>query len=159
MEDYIPATDATRMVGIGDSAPDFELASSVGSPVRLSALKGHSVVLYFFPEADTPGCTIETKGFRDIHPALEAKGVKVLGISVDDLAAQQKFASKCSIPFPLLADPTTATTKSYGVLNQRGKAKRVTFFIDPVGKVNDIVESSGANPHVERAKSRFLASA
>jgi peroxiredoxin Q/BCP len=144
------------MVGIGESAPEFELESSAGGTVRLSSLRGHPVVLYFYPRAMTPGCTVETKGFRDIHPALAGKGVTVLGMSVDDLAAQKEFAEKCSIPFPLLADPTKATTKAYGVLNRFGEAKRVTFFIGADGRVVDIVEGSKPDPHVERAKVRFL---
>jgi peroxiredoxin Q/BCP len=145
------------MIGPGDIAPDFELASSAGGTVKLSELRGHSVVLYFFPESDTPTCTIETKAFRDLNPQLEGKGVKVLGVSVDDIEAQKRFASKCGLPFPLLADPSKATTRSYGVLGRFGTALRVTFFIDPDGKVADVVESSSAKPHVERAKSRFLA--
>ena len=147
------------MVSVGDVAPDFELESSTGGKLRLSASRGHPVVLYFFPKADTPGCTIESKAFRDMNPDLVAKGVQVLGISVDKLDAQEHFATKCSLPFPLLADSTKAVAKSYGVLGLLGMARRVTFFIDGDGKVADIVEASGPNPHVERARQRFLGAA
>lgn len=147
------------MVAIGEIAPDFELESSSGGRVRLSGARGHPVILYFFPKADTPGCTIESKAFRDMNPDLEGKGVKVLGISVDALPAQQHFAQKCSLPFPLLADPSKSVTQAFGVLGRSGTARRVTFFIGPDGKIVDVVDASGPGPHTDRARSRFLGSA
>jgi thioredoxin-dependent peroxiredoxin len=144
------------MVQVGDTAPTFELAGTQGTPVALPGLRGRSVVLFFYPAADTPGCTIETKAFRDLYGELKAKGVEVLGISVDDLAAQSSFCSKYGVQFPLLADPTKATAKAYGVLGPRGTARRVTFFIDPAGKIREIVENSKPEPHVAKARELFL---
>jgi peroxiredoxin Q/BCP len=145
------------MIAVGQIAPDFDLASSSGGSVKLSGLKGRPVVLYFYPEANTPGCRTETKAFRDLTPGLAAKGVQVLGISVDDVAKQKKFSDDCGgLAFPLLADTEKSVARAYGVLNVFGKAKRVTFFIGPDGVVADVVEASSPNPHVERARQRFL---
>lgn len=144
------------MIASGEPAPLFDLAATRDGRVALAALKGRPVILYFYPQADTPGCTIESKRFRDLYPKLKAKGVEVLGISTDDLPDQSHFSEKCSLPFPLLADPTKETTKAYGVLGLTGRARRVSFFIDPTGRVDEVVDASRPDPHLERAAARFL---
>jgi peroxiredoxin Q/BCP len=144
------------MVTIGEIAPEFDAPTTSGKSLRLSSLRGHPVVLYFFPAADTPGCTVETKAFRDLNPQFEKKGVQILGISTDELPAQTHFAEKCGLPFPLVVDPSKSITESYGVLGKSGRARRVSFFIDGEGRVVETVDSSTVTDHIERARARFL---
>ncbi len=143
------------MVATGQLAPDFEAPNQDGQPFRLSSLRGHSVVLYFYPRADTPGCTIESKGFRDLVPELSKKDVAVVGVSTDDCPAQKKFAQKYGLPFTLVADHAKTVAGQYGVLGPSGSAKRVSFFLDPKGTVVEVVEGS-PDTHLARAKARFL---
>jgi thioredoxin-dependent peroxiredoxin len=145
------------MVAIGEQAPEFEAPNQNGTPFRLSSLRGSPVVLYFYPEADTPGCTLESKGFQESLPELTKRGVRVVGVSVDDCPAQLAFARKYGLEFPLIADSRKEVTGRYGVLGPNGKARRVTFLIDPKGKVLDVVDLPGAKVHLERARARFLA--
>jgi thioredoxin-dependent peroxiredoxin len=144
------------MVEVGEPAPDFEAPKQDGSPLKLSSLKGQPVVLYFYPKADTPGCTIEAKGFRDNYSQFSAKKVNVIGVSTDDCPAQQAFMDKYGLPFPLIADATKSVATRYGVLGPTGHAKRVTFLIDGGGKVVEVVDSRDVETHVARAKARFL---
>ena len=146
------------MVAVGARAPDFEAKLQDESTFRLSSLAGHPTVLYFYPKADTPGCTIEAKGFRDQYPAFSAAGVKVVGVSVDDCPAQAAFAKKYGLPFPLVADTDRAVAEQYGVLNARGTARRVTFLIGPDERVLEVVDEPSADSHVAAARARFLKS-
>jgi peroxiredoxin Q/BCP len=143
------------MIAAGDPAPDFDCDTSTGR-IHLHALQGAPVVLYFYPEADTPGCTVESKQFRDLMPKFEAKGVRILGISTDPVPAQQAFAEHCQLPFPLVADVSKEITRAYGVLGPSGRARRISFFIDPKGKVVEVVESRAALDHPKAAERRFL---
>ncbi len=145
------------MIAVGEMAPDFEAPNQDGTPFRLSSLKGAPVVLYFYPKADTPGCTIESKGFRDRYADFRAKNVVVVGISTDDCPEQKAFAEKYGLPFPLIADHTKAVATRYGVLGPRGAARRVSFFLDGTGKVVEVVDASSPDPHLDRARARFLA--
>jgi peroxiredoxin Q/BCP len=144
------------MVGVGDLAPDFEAPTQDGSPLKLSSLRGSPVVLYFYPKADTPGCTIESKAFRDHYAELQSKKVHVVGVSTDTVDAQCKFAEKYSLPFPLVADHSRAIATEFGVLRDSGTARRVTFFIDPKGKVVDMVDSGSPDPHIAKARKLYL---
>jgi len=145
------------MIAPGDTAPDFEAPIQDGTPFKLSSLRGAPVVLYFYPKADTPGCTIEAKGFRDHYAEYRAKKVHVVGVSTDDCPEQQAFAGKYGLPFPLVADRSKAVATAYGVLSPRGVARRVTFLIDAKGKVVDVVDNSSPDPHLDRARTLFLA--
>ncbi|HTW76915.1 MAG TPA: peroxiredoxin [Thermoplasmata archaeon] len=144
------------MVAIGDAAPDFQAPNQDGTPFRLSSLKGGPVVLYFYPKADTPGCTIEAKGFRDVYGDFRAQRVQVIGVSTDDCPDQKSFQSKYGLPFPLIADHDKAVATAYGVLGPHGNARRVTFLIDPSGKVVEVVDGAPPDQHVARARARFL---
>ena len=144
------------MVATGQPAPEFQEKLQDGSSFRLSSLRGKPVVLYFYPEADTPGCTIEAKGFRDHYAEFQKAGVQIVGVSTDDCPKQQAFATKYGLPFPLVADIDKNVATAYGVLRPNGTAKRVTFFIQPDGTIAEIVEVSGAEKHVERARARYL---
>ena len=123
----------------GDQAPDFTLPDQEGTPVKLSDLRGQTVVLYFYPKADTPGCTTQACEFRDNIFAFGKQGAVILGISVDDVASHKHFAEEHSLPFTLLADSTKETAKSYGVLRSAlglmEIASRETFIIDPQGRI------------------------
>ncbi|HTT14277.1 MAG TPA: peroxiredoxin [Thermoplasmata archaeon] len=143
------------MIAKGDAAPDFQAPDQDGKPFRLSSLRGSPVVLYFYPKADTPGCTIEAKGFRDHHAEFAQRHVRVVGVSVDECADQQAFRAKYGLPFPLVADHDQAVGKLYGVLGPQGHARRVTFLIDPAGRVVDVVEGS-PDSHVAKARATFL---
>jgi thioredoxin-dependent peroxiredoxin len=143
----------------GDVAPDFEGPTSAGTSLRLSSLKGAPVVLYFYPKAGTSGCTRESIGFADLYPSLSKSGVRVVGISVDDLEHQNKFAENCSLPFPLVADPGKEIARSYGVLGAFGLARRVTFVLDKDLRVTEVVESFLPGAHLQKVRQRLLADA
>lgn len=144
------------MLAPGDVAPDFEALNRDGTPFKLSELKGHPVVLYFYPKADTPGCTVEAKEFEKHLPAFRARDVRVVGVSVDDCPDQQAFARKYGLSFPLIADTAKAIARAYGVLAPEGRARRVSFFLDGQGKVLEIVQGVPPDVHVARARSRYL---
>jgi thioredoxin-dependent peroxiredoxin len=143
------------MVAVGEIAPDFEAPNQDGAPFQLSSLRGGPVVLYFYPKADTPGCTIEAKGFRDHLAEFAAKNVRIIGVSTDDCPDQKKFADKYTLNFPLIADASQEVAKKYGVLGPNGHAKRVSFLLDRDGKILEVVEGS-PDHHVDRAHARFL---
>ena len=103
----------------GDLVEDFTLPDQDGNPVSLSDFKGKTVVLFFYPKADTPGCTIEACGFRDTFEKLQAAGAVVLGISRDTVKAQKKFQQKYDLPYPLLADPEMILIKRYDLLKNK----------------------------------------
>jgi peroxiredoxin Q/BCP len=144
------------MLTAGDSAPDFELPDQHGDPVSLADLRGERVVVYFYPRADTPGCTTEACGFRDAWDEFERRGVRVLGISddpVDDLAA---FAEKYDLPFTLLSDEAGAVAEaydSYGEKNMFGNTFdgvfRNTYVVGPDGTIEDAYENVSPDGHAE----------
>jgi len=144
------------MIAVGEQAPDFVAPDQDGKSFQLSSLKGSPVVLYFYPKADTPGCTTESKGFRDVHGEFAAKKVRIIGVSVDDCPAQKAFMTKYGLPFPLVADSSKNVASAYGVLGPHGVARRVTFLIDANGKVVEVVDSSSPDPHLKAARARFL---
>jgi len=103
------------MPEIGDIAPEFALTDQSGATVTLSALRGKTVVLFFYPKADTPGCTVEACSFRDSKAEFDQANVVLLGLSPDTPKAQQKFADKFGLPMQLLADAEHSVAESYGV--------------------------------------------
>jgi thioredoxin-dependent peroxiredoxin len=142
------------MLKPGDPAPDIELHTDSGEDFRLSSLRGQRVVLYFYPKADTPGCTAEACEFRDDIRKFARKGVAVVGISPDKPAAQAKFKQKYDLPFPLLADEEKATAQAYGVWKEKnmyGKKVmgivRSTFVIGPDGTIEKIYGNVKAKGH------------
>ena len=133
------------MLSPGDEAPDFELANQDGEDVRLSSLRGSPVVLYFYPKADTPGCTTQACGIRDRTAEYEQLGARVLGVSPDKPAKLRKFADKYSLPFTLVGDEDHSVADSYGTWVEKsmyGKKywgnARSTFLIDGDGKVTHV---------------------
>jgi peroxiredoxin Q/BCP len=132
----------------GAPAPEFSLADHSGKTRTLAEFRGKWVVLYFYPKDDTPGCTEEACKFRDDIFALDQMGAQVVGVSLDDSASHAQFAKKYSLPFPLLADPSGAVTRSYGALAQGSRyAERYTFLIDPAGKVAKVYTSVATSRH------------
>jgi peroxiredoxin Q/BCP len=126
----------------GDQAPDFELPGQNGDPVKLSDLKGQTVVLYFYPRADTPGCTTQACNVRDRRAEYEAAGARVIGVSPDEVEAVKRFADKFDLDFTLLADADHAVAEAYGAWVEKsmyGKkywgVQRATFIVGPDGKI------------------------
>jgi len=140
----------------GKPAPDFELASDSGERVRLSDLRGGTVVLYFYPKDDTPGCTKQARSLRDAYAEIQERGATVLGVSPDSEASHVKFKAKYGLPFPLLADPEHEVAEQYGVWvekNAYGKKsmgiKRSTFVIDGEGKVAKAMLGVSPDDHAD----------
>ena len=129
----------------GEAARPFSLSASSGQTVKLADYLGKkTVVLAFFPKAFTGGCTKEMSALRDSHPQFTSAEAQILGISMDSLETQKKFAESLKLPFPLLADTDGATAKAYGVANDAGYANRVTFVIGKDGKVAKVLEGREA---------------
>jgi peroxiredoxin Q/BCP len=142
---------------IGDPAPDFSLLDANGNTVKLSDLKGQRVVLYFYPRDNTPGCTKEACAFRDSYMEFQGKDVVVLGVSTDDAKSHAKFATKYSLPFPLLIDEggTVSTAyESYGLKKFMGKEymgiTRNTFVISPDGRIEKVYKKVKPETHVDQ---------
>ena len=144
------------MITPGEQAPDFELLDQDGNAVRLADLRGRRVVLYFYPKADTPGCTTQACGVRDHRGDYEQAGVVVLGISPDPVKAVKKFHDKFDLNFPLLADADHAVCEAYGVWVEKSMygrkymgAQRSTFVIDEGGSVVHVIEKASPKTHDE----------
>lgn len=143
----------------GDLAPDFTLTDQHGAAVTLSDLRGSKVVLYFYPEAMTPGCTTEACDFRDNLNSFAAAGVTVVGISKDDVDKLRRFAERDRLTFTLLSDPDLAVQKAYGVWGEKslyGKivvgSIRSTFIIDETGRIEKAMYNVKATGHVARLR-------
>jgi thioredoxin-dependent peroxiredoxin len=143
-------------MNINSKAPDFTLPDENGNPVSLKQFRGQNVVLFFYPRADTPGCTIEACGFRDSFKKLQKAGLVILGISPDTPKAQLKFKEKFDLPYTLLADDKKDVAKLFDVLKEKnmyGKKVmgivRSTFLIDPEGQVAHIFSPVKPEGHAE----------
>jgi len=142
------------VLGEGDKAPDFSLPDQSGEQVKLSGLKGETVVLYFYPRADTPGCTTQACGVRDRRADYEQAGARVIGISPDEVEAIDKFADKHDLGFTLLADADHAIAEKYGTWVEKsmyGKkymgVARATFIIGPDGKIAKVFPKVSPKTH------------
>lgn len=147
-----------HILNVGDMAPDFELMSDTGEPVRLSQLRGKKVILYFYPKDDTPGCTTQACGFRNNYPLIETKNAVVLGVSPDKQKSHQKFRSKFDLPFTLLVDDQHTVAEAYGVWVEKsmyGKkymgVERSHFVIDEEGKLVEVAVKVKPEDSVSRA--------
>ena len=145
------------MVEEGDPAPDFELATDTGERIRLSGLRGRPVVLYFYPEDDTPGCTTQACELRDQYSVFRERGAVVLGVSPDDEASHARFRDKYSLPFTLFADPGHRVADEYGVWVERNRygrksmgIERSTFVIDEHGNVARALRRVKPEGHAQR---------
>jgi len=148
----------------GQAAPDFTLQADDGSEVRLSGLRGKPVVLYFYPEDDTPGCTKEACAFRDRSADLKSRGAVVLGVSPDDVASHGRFRDKYSLNFPLLADTGHRVAERYGAWREKnlyGKVsmgiQRSTFLIDAAGTVRKVWKRVNVDGHDQQVLAALAA--
>jgi thioredoxin-dependent peroxiredoxin len=146
---------ATRELTLGDSAPDFQLPSTEGRDISLKEFRGKkSVVLYFYPKDDTPGCTKEACSFRDERSRFDKKDAVILGVSFDDLESHKKFAGKFRLPFPLLSDADKKVATAYGVFKEKNMygrttmgIERSTFIIGKDGKISGIYRKVKVDGH------------
>jgi thioredoxin-dependent peroxiredoxin len=143
-------------VNINDKAPEFTLPDQNGKEISLKDFRGKYVVLYFYPRADTPGCTVEACEFRDSHRKIQNTGAVILGISPDQPKAQKKFEEKYSLPFTLLGDADKKVGNAFGVIQEKnmyGKkvmgVVRTTFIIGPDGKIKHIFHKVKPEGHAE----------
>ena len=137
-----------------DPAPDFALPADDGTLVRLGDLRGQRVILFFYPRADTPGCTIEACEFRDMTPQIQEQGAVVLGLSPDTVEDVRKFREKFHLPYRLLADADHSVAEMYGVWKEKnnfGKnywgVERTTFLVDEEGKIARVYEKVNPEGH------------
>ncbi|HEV2061951.1 MAG TPA: thioredoxin-dependent thiol peroxidase [Solirubrobacteraceae bacterium] len=142
------------MIESGQQAPDFTLPDQDGEPVALRDLRGRRVVLYFYPKADTPGCTTQACGIRDRAEEYEAAGAVVVGVSPDSVDDVKRFHDRQSLNFTLLADADHAVCERYGVWGEKsmyGKtywgAQRATFLIDEEGTVRHVIPKASPKTH------------
>jgi peroxiredoxin Q/BCP len=144
------------MLTVKDKVPDISLEDQDGKEVSLKDFKGKTVVLYFYPRADTPGCTKEACAFRDTYKLIQKTGAVILGASPDTPKAQKKFQEKYHLPFALLADADKRLCNAFGVIQEKnmyGKkvmgVARTTFIIGPDGKIEHVFEKVKPEGHSE----------
>jgi thioredoxin-dependent peroxiredoxin len=138
------------MIQINTPAPDFELLDQNSTPHHLSDYKGSWVLLYFYPQDDTSGCTVEACSVRDSYQTLQSRGVAVLGVSVDSVSSHKLFDTKYSLGFTLLSDEKKSVSKAYGVLKETGdQARRSSFLINPQGVVVRVYGEVNPENHIE----------
>lgn len=143
-------------LAVGTTAPDFEVKDTNGNTIKLSDYAGKTVVLYFYPKDDTPGCTKEACSFRDSYADYQGKDIVVFGVSTDDEASHKQFTDKFSLPFPLLADVDGSIVKAYDV-DGGGYAKRVTYVIDGDRKIAKVYDSVKTDTHATDILSEIAA--
>ncbi|MFE1743790.1 peroxiredoxin [Coleofasciculus sp. H7-2] len=136
-------------LAVGTTAPAFTAKDTNGNTVSLSDLAGKTVILYFYPKDDTPGCTKQACSFRDAYADYQGKDIVVLGVSKDDESSHQKFTEKFNLPFPLLADVDGSIIKAYEVEGSSGYAQRVTYVIDDTGKIVHVDSSVNTGSHAQ----------
>lgn len=147
----------------GDAAPAIHSRDDKEQDFNLASLHGNYVILYFYPKADTPGCTKESCEFRDTSEKFKAKNTVIVGVSPDKAAAQSKFKSKFDLPFTLLADADHSVAEAYGVWKEKsmyGKKymgiERTTFLIDPEGRIKKIFSNVKPEGHADQVYSALV---
>ena len=142
---------------VGDKAPSFSIKNQNGKTINLADFKGKKVVLYFYPEDDTPGCTKEACNLRDNYTDMRAKGYEIIGISANDEKSHSKFAEKYSLPFDLGADTDMSVINAYRVYGEKNLygrkymgIKRTTFIIDEKGAIERIIAKVQTDKHADQ---------
>lgn len=142
---------------IGDPAPDFRGTDQHGNEISLSEMRGSRVILYFYPKDNTPGCTAEACNLRDNHRILLDKGYRIVGVSPDDAKSHKNFSDKYGLPFPLIPDKAKNIIMEYGAWGKKklyGKEYegllRMTFVIDPAGRISHIFDKVDTKNHTEQ---------
>ncbi len=146
-----PSGEHMTTPGVGQTAPPFTTKDNKGKTHSLQAHKGRWVVLYFYPKDDTSGCTIEAKGFQAKAKAFAAANTVVLGVSADDTKCHNDFAAKYGLEFPLLLDEQQSIIKAYGAHREGQNPKRITYLIDPAGKIAEVLADITPQEHVDRS--------
>ncbi len=142
---------------VGNSAPNFTLEDAFGTKYSLSDYKGKSpVVVYFYPKANTPGCTTEACGIRDNWSKFKENNITVLGISVDSKQAIKNFIADHNLNFPLLSDESKTVSKEYGVLNDLGEDSRITFIVDKSRNIADIIRDVDVSTHADEVFAKAI---
>lgn len=136
------------VLAVGTVAPNFSTVDDTGKSVSLADFAGKTVVLYFYPKDDTPGCTKEAQSFRDNYKQYQDKDMVVLGVSMDDQASHELFKEKYGLPFQLLVDKSGEITKAYDV-DGGGYSKRVTYIISADGKISYVDEKVKTDSHAQ----------
>ena len=146
----------STMPEVGEKAPAFVGTTQDGSKIRLSELRGKKVVLYFYPRDNTPGCTKQACNLRDGWTELQQQGITVVGVSADSVERHSKFASKYSLPFPLIADPDKKILTAYGAWGEKNMygvkrmgIKRTTFLIDEDGIIMHVFKRPKTAEHTQ----------
>lgn len=145
------------LLNIGDKAPDFHGTDQFGNSVSLSDYKNKKLILYFYPKANTPGCTAESCSLRDHNGLLAQRGYHIIGVSADKVAAQKKFSDTYDFGFPLIADENMNIIKAYGVWGEKkmyGKTYegilRITFIINEEGIIENIIKKVETKKQAEQ---------
>jgi len=155
MLSFLGLKPAANALSVGDEAPRVAARDQHGAEVQLADVYAQGPVLvYFYPKADTPGCTAQACSLRDAFPDFGAQGLQVIGVSADTVEGQKKFAEKYGLPFTLLADPDGVVAKAFGVPAMMGFAKRQSFLIKD-GKIAWIVESAKTGDHAAEVQAAW----
>ena len=146
------------MLGIGDAAPDFTLTADDGAQFKLSSLRGRRVFLWFFPEADTPGCSLEGRGLRDHRDYFVQNGIEIVGISFDTVDDNAAFARKHNFHFRLLSDISHEVALAYGACGslKARNPERVSFLIDAEGRIERVYDKVDPRDHAARVLADVL---
>lgn len=137
------------LLAVGTTAPDRVLQDQSGASTSLASFRGSPLVVYFYPRDGTPGCTREACAFRDSWDRYEQAGVRIVGVSTDDVASHARFAREHDLPFPLLADVDGALARAFGVRQHLGMDSRVTFVLDGEGVVRSVFREVDPGVHAE----------
>jgi thioredoxin-dependent peroxiredoxin len=146
------------MLKVGDTAPDFTALSHDGKTVTLSNLRGKQILLWFYPEADTPGCSLEGRGFRDHQEYYDDNGIQIVGISFDPIERNAAFAHKFDFKFPLLSDGDRKIAMAYGACPdaKAQQAERISFLIDAQSKIARVYDRVDPRDHPAKVLAEIL---
>jgi peroxiredoxin Q/BCP len=133
----------------GELLPDLDFMTESGEHIGTGELTGQRTVLYFYPKDDTPGCTKEACAFRDRMKDYAKADIQVYGVSLDSPESHREFREKYGLNFPLLTDQEGRASEALGVLSDRGKARRVTFLLDPEGRISNVYPEVSPETHAE----------
>jgi len=145
------------MLEVGSEAPDFLVNDHNGNRVTLKELRGKKVVIWFYPKADTPGCAMEGKGFRDDYEQFQEKGTVILGVSLDNEAENKAFAEKYNFPYPLLCDVGREIAMAYHAIQSKddGYASRISYVLDEQGTIQEAIDKVDTSAHSKDLCSRL----
>jgi len=146
------------MLKVGDAAPDFIAQSHEGGTVSLAGLRGKKILLWFYPEADTPGCSLEGRSFRDHQEYFDDSGIQILGVSFDPIERNAAFAGKFGFKFPLLCDVDRRIGLAYGACSdvKAQYAERISFLIDEHGKITRVYDRVDPRDHPAKVLAEIL---